>query len=84
MGCLSALQAVALLSLLLLPLPTADSAYPACSSDSDCFNQTLYRCVGCRYNASEPAGVCYGTSGKATCQCSEYTSSPAGDCRRCL
>ena len=66
----------------LLPLPptaVANSAtYPACSSDSDCYNQTLYRCVGCRHNASEPAGVCFGTSGKATCQCK--ASAPGDQC----
>lgn len=54
--------------------------YPACSSDSDCYDHPLYRCVGCRYNASLPAGHCYGTSAtaKATCQC--MASAPGDQC----
>jgi hypothetical protein len=70
-----------LLLLLVLLLPACAPAsqgdspspvYPACSSDSDCYDHEKYRCVGCRYNASEPAGVCNGVGGahpKATCQC---------------
>ena len=102
------------------------AAYPACSSDSDCFDHPLYRCVGCRcvcacamrafahsrvylsaertqttapacigshnvppwlacacrrYNASLPAGVCYGAGGanaKATCQC--MAEAPGDQC----
>ena len=54
--------------------------YPACSSDSDCYDHPLYRCVGCRYNASQPAGVCFpgNPAAKATCQCKD--SAPGDQC----
>ena len=62
------------------PPPPAAAVYPACSSDSDCYDHPLYRCVGCRYNASRPAGICYGASpaGKATCQC--MAEAPGDQC----
>ena len=60
--------------------PAVYTGYPACSSDSDCFSHPLYRCVGCRYNASRPAGVCYPGSagGAATCQC--MAEAPGDQC----
>ena len=62
------------------PPPPPPAVYPACSSDSDCYDHPLYRCVGCRYNASRPAGICYGASpaGKATCQC--MAEAPGDQC----
>ena len=58
----------------------APPVYPACSSDSDCYDRPLYRCVGCRYNVSRPAGICYGAppTANATCQC--MAEAPGDQC----